>query len=152
MPPDVVAGTFTPESALSDLQEVLTKLLATVDEQFAAVVEDDVERLGRLVQEQEALSARLAQVEQRRLAILPSQVFVRSSRGEGEQLSAIGRAIEDLRDRSARNTALLERKARLASQTLQYLQALVMEHSRLYGAQCAPAAVPMRSMLLDSSA
>ena len=152
MPPDVVAGTLTPESALSDLQGVLTKLLATLDEQFAALVGDDVERLGRLVQEQEALSAHLAHVERRRLAVLPTQVLVQSSRGEGEQLSAIGRAIEDLRDRSARNAALLEQKARLASQTLKYLQALVMEHTRLYGAQRAPASVPMRSMLLDSNA
>ena len=151
MPPDV-ARTLPLGSALSDVQSVLMKLLATLDEQFAAIVDDDVERLGHLVQEQEALSARLAQVEQRRLAILPSEALVRDNRGEDDQLSVIRRAAEQLRERSARNGALLERRARLAGQTLQYLQALVMEHSRLYGAQCAPTAAPIRSMLLDSSA
>jgi flagellar biosynthesis/type III secretory pathway chaperone len=150
--PQVVAGTLTPESALSDVQEILTKLLDSLDEQFAALVEDDIARLGRLVQEQEVLSTRLAQAEQRRISILPSEAFESGGRGEDDRLTVIGRAIEEVRDRSARNRALLERKAHLASQTLQYLQAIVVENAGLYGTQSAPATVPMRSLLLDSSA
>jgi flagellar biosynthesis/type III secretory pathway chaperone len=151
MPPDV-AGTSTPDSALSDVQGVLSKLLDTLDEQFAALVEDDIARLGRLVQEQEVLSTRLAQAEQRRLTTLPASALGRNGRGEEERLVAIGRAIAELRDRSARNTTLLERKARLASQSLQYLQAIVVENAQLYGAQSAGPTISMRSLLLDSSA
>jgi flagellar biosynthesis/type III secretory pathway chaperone len=151
MPPHV-AGSLTPESALSDVQEVLTKLLDTLDEQFAALVEDDLARLGRLVQEQEVLSTRLAHVEQRRMTTLPASALERDGRGDDARLVALGRAVEELRDRSARNRALLERKARLASQTLQYLQAIVVENARLYGAQSAPSTIPTRSLLLDSSA
>jgi flagellar biosynthesis/type III secretory pathway chaperone len=150
--PRVVAETATPESALSDVQKVLKGLLDTLDEQFAALVEDDIARLGRLVQEQEVLSTRLAQAEQRRLSVLPSEALQRGARGEDDRLTVIGRAIQEVRDRSARNRALLERKARLASQTLQYLQAIVVENAGLYGTQSAPATVPMRSLLLDSSA
>jgi flagellar biosynthesis/type III secretory pathway chaperone len=151
MLPDA-AGTLTPASALSDVQGVLAKLLATLDEQFAALVEDDAERLAHLVQEQEALSARLAQVEQRRRGILPSGTLTRLSRGEADRVLEIGRAVQELRERSARNMALFERKARLASQTLQYLQAFVVEHARLYGAPRVPPTAPARSLLLDSSA
>jgi flagellar biosynthesis/type III secretory pathway chaperone len=151
MLPDA-AGTLMPESVLSDVQGVLTKLLATLDEQFAALVEDNTERLAHLVQEQEALSARLAHVEQRRLGILPAGSLTRLSRGEEDQLLGIGRAVQELRERSARNMALFERKARLASQTLQYLQAFVVEHARLYGAPSVPPTAPVRSLLLDSSA
>src|SRR5919202_710887 len=58
------------EAALLDVHTTLADLLVAADEQHAAVVERDRERLESVTRQQERLSARLARAEAKRLDAL----------------------------------------------------------------------------------
>src|ERR1700739_4165368 len=58
------------EAALSDVHATLAELLQAADEQHAAVVARDRNRIESVTRQQERLSARLARAEARRIELL----------------------------------------------------------------------------------
>jgi flagellar biosynthesis/type III secretory pathway chaperone len=158
MSPVAAHDLTTLEAALRDVHATLTELLGAAEAQRAALETGDRARLEAITQQQERLTARLEQAERRRLDAMPAGSVgetLASLRGEpGERIArltaAIGQAVLDLRQRHARNAALLERSIDLAGQTIQYLQRLVMAETQTYGTHSAT--LLSASRLVDSRA
>jgi hypothetical protein len=154
-PPDVLSPL---EAALLDVRATLVELLAAADEQHAALVARDHERLESVTRQQESLSARLARAEARRLAVLdgvPLATMVASLPAEESARSialstSIAAAVTQLKGRHARTAGLLEQSIILTSQTIQFVQRLVGGELPAYDVRgLAP---PTRSLLVDSRA
>ena len=146
------------EAALLDVQSTLAELLVAADEQYAAVVAHDHQRLEGVTRQQERLSTRLARAEARRLDVLGGSQLVDAlgalpepDAARAESLSrAIAEAVTDLKGRHARTAGLLDQSVQLAGQTLTFLQRLVTTPSPVYGARGR--ATPRTSILVDRSA
>jgi flagellar biosynthesis/type III secretory pathway chaperone len=146
------------ESALLDVHATLADLLVAADEQYAAVVARDHERLEGVTRQQERLSARLARAEARRLQLLvgrplsarlqelPEQQVVRLEAVHRSIASAVGQ----LRERHSRAARLLEQSIEITGQTITFLHRLLAPPAPAYG---VPATASARvSLLLDSRA
>jgi flagellar biosynthesis/type III secretory pathway chaperone len=146
------------ETALHDVHTTLADLLIAADEQYAAVVARDHERLERVTRQQERLSARLARAEARRLEILAGASLSTRVHGlpqrEAIRLEAvqrsIGSSVVELKARHSRAARLLEQSIEITGQTLSFLHRLVAPAAPAYGAPGA--AMPRMSLLLDSRA
>jgi flagellar biosynthesis/type III secretory pathway chaperone len=141
------------EAALLDVHATLADLLVAADEQHAAVVERDRDRLESVTRQQERLSARLARAEATRLKLLGGVPLADAVTAlpAGQALSAsIGIKVRQLKQRQAQTASLLEQSIDLASQTLNFLQRLVTPPSAAYGARGI--AAPRQSVLVDSRA
>ena len=146
------------ESALLDVHATLADLLVAADEQYAAVVARDHERLESVTRQQERLSARLARAEARRVQLLagrslsarlqelPDQQAVRLEAVHRSIASAVGQ----LRERHSRAARLLEQSIEITGQTITFLHRLLAPPAPAYG---VPATASARvSLLLDSRA
>jgi hypothetical protein len=142
MTTSAVRDTQSPlEAALVDVHAALADLLVAADEQHAAVVARDHERLESVTRQQERLSARLAHAEARRLEVLAGTPLAEAlsalptpehSRAEALRMS-IASAVGELKRRQEQTTSLLEQSIQLASQTLDYLRRLVGVQPAPYG-------------------
>lgn len=146
------------EAALLDVDATLAELLAAADEQHAAVVAGDRQRLERVTGVQERLSSRLERAERRRLEHLGgaslAAALAEKPADESARLTALGQsiaqAVRQLQPLHVRNAQLLERSAELAGQTVMFLQRLVSPPSPSYGAHGRRAS--QQSLLVDSRA
>lgn len=146
------------ETALLDVHATLADLLIAADEQYAAVVARDHERLESVSCQQERLSARLGRAEARRLEILAGAPLSRRLQDlperEAMRLEAIhrsiGSAVVELKVRHSRAARLLEQSIEITGQTIGFLHRLVAPAAPAYGAPGA--ATPRVSLLLDSRA
>jgi flagellar biosynthesis/type III secretory pathway chaperone len=146
------------EGVLLDVDAVLADLLVAADEQHAAVVAGDRERLERVTRQQEALSSRLERAERKRIELLAGTSLAAAladfPADQAELLANLSRSIADavteLQPRHARNGTLLQRSAELAGQTVLFLQRVASPPSPSYGARGRRA--PQQSMLLDGRA
>jgi flagellar biosynthesis/type III secretory pathway chaperone len=144
------------EAALLDVHATLAELLAAADEQHAAVVAGDRQRLETVTGVQERLSSRLERAERKRLEQLGGMslaaALAEKPAEEGARLSALGQSIaqsvRQLQPLHVRNAQLLERSADLAGQTVMFLQRLVSPPSPSYGASGRRAS--QQSLLVDS--
>jgi len=117
--PAVLESQSPLEAALLEVDAVLADLLVAADEQHAAVVAGDRERLESVTRRQEALSSRLGRAEGKRLSLLSGQslaeAFADMPAPQAERLGSlsrsIGDAVRELQPRHARNGSLLARKA-----------------------------------------
>ena len=145
------------EAALLGVQAALADLLAAAAEQRAALEAGDRERLDRVTQEQERLTARLEQAERRRMACMPINLQdslavlpVDHGRRVDSLMLGIREAVAELRAQHERNAALIQRSLELAGQTLQFIQRLMGVSAPTYG---TPQRIAVgRSMLVDSRA
>ena len=143
---------------LAGVRQTVNGLIAVADEQYAAATAGDVARLEAITQQQEQLSAQLAQVEQRRMA-LTEGASLRDLYANGlaagdteltNLITTIEESVQALRTRNDRNVALLEKAADLAGQTVRFLHQLVTDHVQPYDERGArPVA---QSLLVDSRA
>ena len=146
------------EAALLDVHTTLADLLVAADEQHAAIVERDRERLENVTRQQERLSARLARAEAKRLEALGGASLRETLTGvprEGAArlegvADAIATQVIQLKERQARTASLIEHAMDLADQTLTFLQRLVAPATPVYGARTAP--VARGSLLVDGHA
>lgn len=146
------------EAAMLDVQSTLAELLLAADEQYAAVVARDHERLEAVTRQQERLAARLARAEARRMEVLggvPLTDAVATAEaddfGHLEGLcQSVAAAVRELKRRQAQNASLLEQSIELTGQTLSFLHRLVTTPSPAYGARGY--AVQSPSVLVDSRA
>jgi len=141
------------EAALADVHATLTELLTAADEQYAAVVERDRERLESVTRQQERLSVRLERAERKRAAALADQPFaaaLATQPGLATLAQAIASSVRDLQAKHAHTQGLIEQAAELNGQTILFLQRLVGATSPAYGARGTSA--PRQSVLLDSRA
>lgn len=146
------------ESALREVCATLGELIAIADEQYAAAADGALERLATTSQRQETLASRLERAERRRLAAahgrplrdLLADVPAERAAVFEDLLATTAQRVIDLRERHARNAALLERGAGLAGQTVQFLRRLLVPHAPTYGADGATSV--RRSVLLDGQA
>jgi flagellar biosynthesis/type III secretory pathway chaperone len=146
------------EAVLLDVDAVLADLLVAADEQHAAVVAGDRERLEYVTRLQEGLSARLERAESKRIGLLAGQsleaAFADLPAAQAERLESLRRSIADavgaLQPRHVRNGNLLERSAELAGQTVLFLQRVASPPSPSYGAHGRRA--PQQSLLVDRRA
>jgi flagellar biosynthesis/type III secretory pathway chaperone len=146
------------EAALVDVHTTLADLLVAADEQYAAVVARDHERLESVTRQQERLSARLARAEARRLDVLAGTPLADAIAAlPGEQASraavlrdAIATAVRDLKARQSHTAGLLARSIELTKQTLDFVQRLVMSPSPAYDARGA--STMRQSILVDGRA
>ena len=146
------------ETALVDVHTTLADLLAVADEQYAAVVARDPERLESVTRQQERLSARLARAEARRLQMLNgaslAEAVAALPREHADRVEtvrdAISATIIDLKQRQAQTTDLLNRSITLGKQTLDFLQRLVANPSPSYSAHGVSG--QRQSVLVDSRA
>jgi flagellar biosynthesis/type III secretory pathway chaperone len=146
------------ESALLDVHATLADLLVAADEQYAAVVARDHERLESVTRQQERLSARLARAEARRLELLAGTHLIdavsalpasAATRAHAVRHS-IADSVQELKQRQARTAGLLEQSIDVAAQTLTFLQRLLTGQPGVYGARgFAPS---RRSVLVDGRA
>jgi flagellar biosynthesis/type III secretory pathway chaperone len=146
------------ESALLDVHATLADLLVAADEQYAAVVARDHERLESVTRQQERLSARLARAEARRLELLAGTHLIdavsalpasAAARADAVRHS-IADSVHELKQRQARTAGLLEQSIDVAAQTLTFLQRLLTGQPGVYGARgFAPS---RRSVLVDGRA
>jgi flagellar biosynthesis/type III secretory pathway chaperone len=146
------------ESALLDVHATLADLLVAADEQYAAVVARDHERLESVTRQQERLSARLARAEARRLELLAGTHLIdavsalpasAAARADAVRHS-IADSVQELKQRQARTAGLLEQSIDVAAQTLTFLQRLLTGQPGVYGARgFAPS---RRSVLVDGRA
>src|SRR5438477_8703651 len=103
------------ESVLIDVHATLTRLLVAADEQYAAVIAHDRERIESVARQQERLSAQLARAEARRLHVLagaPLEEALSSfPKGDAARVEAvreaIANAVEELKRRHAHTASLL---------------------------------------------
>jgi flagellar biosynthesis/type III secretory pathway chaperone len=146
------------ESALLDVRATLADLLVAADEQYAAVVARDHERLESVTRQQERLSARLARAEARRLELLGGAALSmrlqelpehEAVRVQAVQRS-IGSSVAQLKERHSRAARLLEHSIAITNQTIGFLHQLVAPTAPAYGV--SGTATPRRSLLLDSHA
>jgi flagellar biosynthesis/type III secretory pathway chaperone len=146
------------EAALLDVHATLSELLAAADEQHAAVVAGDRQRLETVTGLQGCLSSRLARAERKRLEQLGgvslAAALAEKPAAEGARLTTLGESIaqsvRQLQPLHVRNAQLLERSAELAGQTVMFLQRLVSPPSPSYGANGRRAS--QHSLLVDSRA
>jgi len=146
------------ESALLDVHATLADLLVAADQQYAAVVARDHERLESVTRQQERLSARLARAEARRLELLAGTHLIdavsalpasAAARADAVRHS-IADSVQELKQRQARTAGLLEQTIDVAAQTLTFLQRLLTGQPGVYGARgFAPS---RRSVLVDGRA
>ena len=157
-PPAVREPQSLLEAALINVDATLADLLVAADEQHAAVVAGDRERLESVTRMQEALSSRLERAERKRLDILAdrslAEVLADLPDVQAEPLVSLSRSIADavteLQPRHARNRILLERSAELAGQTVMFLQRVASPPSPSYGAHGRRAS--QQSLLVDRRA
>jgi flagellar biosynthesis/type III secretory pathway chaperone len=152
-PPAVREHQSSLEAALLDVHATLADLLVAADEQHAAVVEHDRDRLENVTRQQEHLSSRLARAEAKRLDALSGVPLAEAVAAlpAGQALSgAISAKVRLLKERQAQTADLLEQNIDLANQTLSFLQRLVTPPSASYGARGV--AAPRQSVLVDSRA
>ncbi|HLZ30204.1 MAG TPA: flagellar export chaperone FlgN [Chloroflexota bacterium] len=154
-----VHAALTPlEAVLFDVDAVLADLLVAADEQHAAVVAGDRERLEYVTRLQEGLASRLERFEAKRLSLLAGQSLAAASgempAAQAERVGNLSRSIADavreLQPRHARNGSLLQRSAELAGQTVLFLQRVASPPSSSYGAHGRRA--PQQSLLVDRRA
>jgi flagellar biosynthesis/type III secretory pathway chaperone len=141
------------ELALVDVHATLAELLAAADDQYAAVVERDRQRLEGVTRQQERLAVRLERAERKRLAALNGGALADAVAREPRlaRLSqAIAHSVRELRARHANTHDLIEKAAELNGQTIQFLQHLVGVTSPTYGGRVA--STPRPSVLLDGRA
>jgi flagellar biosynthesis/type III secretory pathway chaperone len=141
------------EAALREVHATLADLLIAADEQHAAVVERDRDRLESVTRQQEHLSAQLARAEAKRLDVLGGVPLAEAVKTlpEGHTLSAsITTQVTHLKERQAQTAGLLQQSIDLATHTLNFLQRLVTPPSASYGARGI--AAPRQSVLVDSRA
>src|SRR5579859_7407093 len=153
--PAVLASQSPLEAALLDVDAILADLLVAADEQHAAVVAGDRERLETVTRLQETLSSRLQRAERRRLELLDGQSLAMAlPADEHGRLTSLSQSIADsvraIQPRHARNGSLLERSAQLAGQTVLFLQRVASPPSPSYGAHGRRA--PQQSLLVDRRA
>jgi flagellar biosynthesis/type III secretory pathway chaperone len=156
MTPDVGERQSPLEAALLDVHATLAELLAAADEQHAAVVAGDRQRLETVTGVQERLSSRLERAERKRLEQLGGMslaaALAQKPADEGARLTALGQliaqSVRQLQPLHVRNAQLLERSAELAGQTVMFLQRLVSPPSPSYGANGRRAS--QQSLLVDS--
>jgi flagellar biosynthesis/type III secretory pathway chaperone len=128
------------EAALLDVQATLDELLAAANEQHAAVVARDRDRIESVTRQQERLSARLARAEARRLELLRGtslqQAVAALPGSEAARCESLGRSIAaavlELKRRQSNTANLLARSIELTRQTLDFLQRLVTSPSPVY--------------------
>ena len=146
------------ESALLDVRATLADLLVAADEQYAAVVARDHERLESVTRQQERLSARLARAEARRLELLAGTHLIDAVSALPASAAAranavrhsIADSVQELKQRQARTAGLLEQSIDVGAQTLTFLQRLLTGQPGVYGARgFAPS---RRSVLVDGRA
>lgn len=131
--PDVRAALH---AALQDVRATLGALTLVADEQYAAAVEGDVQRVKALADRQEELAATLARAEKRRMAVVPGK-SLRAHLDEVEHDGAgssveelaqdVARLVLALREQHLRNRMLLDRGAALANETVTLLRRLIVE-------------------------
>jgi len=141
------------EVVLLDVHATLADLLVAADEQHAAVVDHDRDRLENVTRQQERLSVRLARAEAKRLEVLNGVPLLEAVTAlpTGRALSvSISTKVLQLKERQAQTASLLEQSIDLASQTLNFLQRLVTPPSAAYGARGIAAS--RQSVLVDSRA
>jgi flagellar biosynthesis/type III secretory pathway chaperone len=146
------------EAVLLEVDATLADLLVAADEQHAAVVAGDRERLEMVTRLQETLSSRLQRAERQRLELLDGQSLAAALAAlpadEHRRLTSLSQSIADavraIQPRHARNGSLLERSAQLAGQTVLFLQRVASPPSSSYGAQGRRA--PQQSLLVDRRA
>ncbi|HEV7662892.1 MAG TPA: flagellar export chaperone FlgN [Chloroflexota bacterium] len=146
------------EEALLDVHAALAELLVVADEQHAAIVAHDRDRLESVTRQQERLSDRLARAESRRVALLsgaPLQTVVAAlppqQAARTHSLNeSIATAVTVLKERQAHTASLLQQSIDLAAQTLNFLQRLVTVQAPMYGARGIN--TTRQSVLLDGRA
>lgn len=146
------------EAALLEVQATLAELLVAADEQYAAVVSRDRDRLESVTRLQERLTARLARAEARRMESLNglslSDIIARSSDAEAGRLQdlreSIATTVADLRGRQGQTANLLSKTIELGRQTLDFLQRIVTTASPAYNARGLAAV--RQSVLVDGRA
>jgi flagellar biosynthesis/type III secretory pathway chaperone len=141
------------EAVLVDVRTTLADLLVAADEQHAAVVARDHDRLESVTRQQERLSARLARAEATRRAVLNGETLdsAIAATPRGQELhSSIALAVRQLKQKQAQTTSLLEQSVELTTQTLNFLQRLVTAPNPVYGARGLSTA--RHSVLVDSRA
>jgi flagellar biosynthesis/type III secretory pathway chaperone len=141
------------EAALADVHATLADLLVAADEQYAAVVERDRDRLETVTRQQERLSARLSHAEARRVQILDGRPLADMATAE-PRLQALSASIADsvntLKAKQSQTASLLHQSIELTDQTLKFLHRLVTPTATVYGARGV--AVVRQSMLVDGRA
>jgi flagellar biosynthesis/type III secretory pathway chaperone len=141
------------EAALIDVQTTLADLLVAADEQYAAIVERDRERLESVTRQQERLSARLANAEARRVAVLGGLSLNEAVKGQPRLAAladSIGNAVRLLKTKQTQTASLLQQSIELTDQTLKFLHRLVTPPATVYGTRGL--AVARQSVLVDSRA
>jgi urease accessory protein UreF len=146
------------EAALVDVHTTLTRLLVAVDEQYAAVVAHDRERIESVTRLQERLSAQLARAEARRQQLLAgvplAQALSALPQREAARAEAmretIATAVDELRRRQGQTANLLNDAIQLTNQTINFLYRLVAPTAPAYGARGV--ATAQSSILVDSRA
>jgi uncharacterized membrane protein YqiK len=146
------------EAALLGVHATLVELLVAADEQHAAVVARDRDRLEGVTRQQERLSTRLARAEAKRLEILSgvplSEALSSLAPAQAARARAlsdsIGRAVTELKLRHGRTASLLEQSISLMDQTVQFLQRLLGVQSPAYGARGLT--TPTLTLRVDSRA
>jgi flagellar biosynthesis/type III secretory pathway chaperone len=141
------------EAALIDVQTTLADLLVAADEQYAAIVERDRERLESVTRQQERLSARLANAEARRVAALGGLSLNEAVKGQPRLATladSIGNAVRLLKTKQTQTASLLQQSIELTDQTLKFLHRLVTPPATVYGTRGM--AVARQSVLVDSRA
>src|SRR5437016_762617 len=141
------------EAALADVQITLADLLVAADEQYAALVGRDRERLEGVTRQQERLSSRLARAEARRVEALGGQPLVEAVAAQPRSQvmsAAIATNVRLLKDKQNQTAALLQQSMEITDQTLKFLHRLVTPTATVYGARGM--AVARQSVLVDSRA
>src|SRR5215210_4858562 len=146
------------EAALLDVHTTLAALLSAADAQYAAVVERDRARLEDVTRQQEVLSARLERAERRRLEVLDGAPLQRVAAdlpaASGQRISTLTReiaaSVRSLQQQHERTASLLERSIDLATETVGFLQRLVVAQAPVYSPRGPVTA--RRSLLVDGRA
>jgi flagellar biosynthesis/type III secretory pathway chaperone len=141
------------ETALDDVSTTLADLLVAADEQYAALVERDRERLDSVTRQQERLSARLANAEARRLQALNGTSLAEAVAGQprAQTLSAaIADQVRLLKSKQTQTAGLLQQSIEITDQTLKFLHRLVSPTPTVYSTRGV--AVARQSVLVDSRA
>jgi flagellar biosynthesis/type III secretory pathway chaperone len=144
------------EIALLDVRATLADLLIAADEQHAAVVARDRDRLESVTRQQERLSARLAHAEAKRLQLTggaPMSAIVETQPTQIRTLSdSIAALVRELKHKEAQTASLLQQSIELTTDTLNFLQRLVSPAAPAYGARGVAAARGQTSLMVDSRA
>jgi flagellar biosynthesis/type III secretory pathway chaperone len=151
--PEITVDRSALETALVDVHATLADLLAAADEQYAALVERDRERLESATRQLERLSARLANAEVRRVAALSGLSLndaVKSQPRSAALATAIGNAVRLLKAKQTQTASLLQQSIELTDQTLKFLHQLVTPPATVYDTRGL--AVARQSVLVDSRA